>query len=571
MKQALAVCNGQAPADVVIRNGQVVNVFTHELITADVAILDGQIVGIGGPFLAQTEVDATGKIIAPGFIDSHVHIESGMITPVEFARTVIPCGTTTLIADPHEIANVCGLAGIRFMIENSQKAPANIYFMLPSCVPCTPMETSGATLNAEDLAELVDHPSILGLGEVMDFPGVISGREDVLQKLILCDQGVVDGHAPGLTGTELAAYALAGVNTDHECSTTAEAIERFRLGMTVQIRKGSAADNLRGIVPGLIESGLPLTNCVFCTDDKHLEDIIHEGHINANIRESIALGLDPLEAIAMATLYPARVYGLKKKGAIAPGFDADLVILDDLSQIEVCGVMVAGQWQVRDRVLLHRSEATVLGAETLQKTMQVECLNATDFVLPITSEKVHVMGLIPEEILTQKLIESVPVENGLFKADGEYAKIAVIERHHGTGRKATAIVKGFGITNGAIAQTIAHDSHNLLVIGDSDEAMALAANTVIANQGGIAVVHDGQVTGQLALPIGGLMTELSAPEMIAALEKLLEAAKALKINDGFDPFLTLAFLALPVIPEIKITDFGLFDVKSFSHIPLAAD
>ncbi|MGL5674921.1 MAG: adenine deaminase [Cellulosilyticaceae bacterium] len=569
----LNVCRRLKKADIVLKNARIVNVFTKEILSGDLALCDDKIIGIGD-YKGEQEIDLQGKYVVPGFIDGHVHIESSMISPCEFAKTVLPFGTTTLIADPHEIANVSGLMGIEYMLEKSKDAPISIYYMLPSCVPATMMESSGAILEAEHIAQLINHPQVLGLGEVMNYPGVILGDQGILNKIQVAKGKVVDGHAPGLTGYDLTAYAFAGIHTDHECSTIQEALERIRVGMTVQIRKGSAANNLYDLVSGLVEKNLPLQNCIFCTDDKHLEDIIHDGHINSNIRESIKLGISPVEAICMATLYPAKTYNLTGKGALAPGYDADLVILDSLEEVTVDRVMVGGKWQYDKE---HQPKATIAHAEnrfnhaaTILNTVHCDTITTEALEIPLAYPRVHVMELLNGQILTRKVVEKVNVVDGVFKPCATYSKITVLERHHRTGNKALGIVKNFGIQGGAIAQTIAHDSHNIICIGDNDEDMALAINTLIEKQGGIVVASKGKVADHLNLPIGGLMSTLSATQVIHKLSDLLACAKALHINPYIDPFLTLAFLALPVIPDIKITDKGLFDVTQFKHIPLEA-
>ena len=566
MKHYLDVCRKLEKADKVLKNARIINVFTKEIIEGDLAICGSQIIGIGS-YNGKEEIDMEGKYIVPGFIDSHLHIESSMISPCEFAHTVVPYGTTTLIADPHEIANVSGLDGIDYMLKESENAPLSIYYMMPSCVPATAMESSGAILDADKIKEFINHPRILGLGEMMNYPGVILGDPDVLAKIKVADGKIVDGHAPHLRGDDLTAYAFAGIHTDHECSEIEEVLERLRLGMAVQIRKGTAANNLKTIVSGLVKTNLPLTNCVFCTDDKHLEHIFEDGHINSNIRESISLGIDPVEAICMATLYPARIYNLRHKGALAPGYDADLVVLDSLEQVEISRVMVGGKWYTKEAPSTKKRYDAYT---SVQNTVHCDFVEEKDLHIPLTSPKAHVIGLIDEQIITRKLVEEVPVENGLFKANENYSKIAVFERHHRTGNKAVAILKNFNIKGGAIAQTIAHDSHNIVCVGDNDQDMVIAINTLIEKQGGIVLVSNGQVVDHLNLPIGGLISTLNAVQVTQKLKEMLDAAKSFGINQNIDPFLTLAFLALPVIPEIKLTDRGLFDVGEFKHISVQA-
>ncbi|MGL4361897.1 MAG: adenine deaminase [Cellulosilyticaceae bacterium] len=570
----LDVCRRLKQADIVLKNASILNVFTKEIIVGDLAISDNKIIGIGD-YRGEREIDIKQKFVVPGFIDSHVHIESSMISPCEFSKTILPFGTTTLIADPHEIANVCGLDGVKYMIEKANNAPGNIYYMLPSCVPATDMESSGAVLDAKKLEELINHPKVLGLGEMMNYPGVILGDTRVLEKIKIANGKIVDGHAPGLTGYDLSAYVFAGINTDHECSTIEETLERIRLGMVVQIRKGSAANNLSAIVKGLVSHKMPFTRCVFCTDDKHLEDILEEGHIDSNIRESIMLGVPAIEAICMATLYPAQTYNLKTKGALAPGYDADLVILDSLDDVAISDVMVGGVWQhgkYATNSEIDRTSGNVRydRESTILSTMNCVPIDLEDISIKLSYPRVHVIEIIDNEILTKKVVENVNVYKGNFVPDATYSKIAVIERHNNTGNMGLGIIKNFGIQGGAIAQTIAHDSHNIICVGDSDFDMCLAANTLIEKQGGIVVVQNGKVVESLSLPIAGLMSSLNASQVIEKLKKLLEAAKKLDINPNIDPFLTLAFMALPVIPELKMTDLGLFDVTQFKHISIEA-
>lgn len=570
MSNYLNICRKLNKADKVLKNASIINVFSKEIIKGDIAIADGKVVGIGN-YQGIEEIDLKGKYVAPGFIDSHVHIESTMVSPREFASVIMPYGTTTIIADPHEIANVAGLKGIEYMIKESEEACIQIYYMLPSCVPCSNMETSGAILDAKQLQSMIDNPKVLGLGEMMNYPGVILGDEGVLSKLEISKGKVIDGHAPGLNGYDLMAYALAGIQTDHECSTLEETLERIRLGMIVQIRKGSAADNLEDIVKGMLEAGHSFERCVFCTDDKHLEHIMENGHINSNIRESIALGVNPIEAISMATLYPAKLYGLNKKGAIAPGYDADLVVFDSLEKINVESVMIGGVWKCQEgqvtEVLSTKYNRYSAGSEILN-TVNCKDVTERDLAIELHSQTATVMGLMPKQIITHKLREDVVVVDGQFVADDVYSKIVVVERYQASGNIGKGIVKGFDIKNGAIAQTIAHDSHNIVCIGDNDRDMAKAINHIKEKQGGIVVVKDGEIIGELHLPIGGLMSTLSAKEVTGQLNKLITTAYNLGINKEVDPFLTLAFLALPVIPEIKITDKGLFDVGQFKHIPI---
>jgi adenine deaminase len=426
-------------------------------------------------------------------------------------------------------------------------------------------------LDAAKLKELIEDPRVLGLGEVMNVPAVLFGQDDMLQKLDLFKDKIIDGHGPDLLGKDLMAYRLAGIDTDHECSTFEEALERIRIGMYVQIRKGSAANNLAPIVKGLIAHNTPLDRCVFCTDDKHLEHILKDGHINSNVRESIALGIDPIDALCMASYYPAKLYGLKKMGALAPGYKANLIVFDDLQTIEPLHVMVNGVFVSKDKTLMIEDKTSYKRYTTdakIMRTVKAPLTKEEDFTISLQKNKAHVIGLVDGQILTHKLVEEVPTKEGKFIPNQTYSKIAVVERYTGKKQIGLGILKGFGIKNGAIAQTIAHDSHNIVCVGDQDQDMTLAVNTLIEKQGGIVLVQEGVVVASLSLPIGGLMSTLTASQVTKELDDLLKRAYALDINPGIDPFLTLAFMALPVIPSLKITDQGLFDVGAFKHIAI---
>lgn len=551
---------GETKSQYVIKNANVVNVFTKEIIPGDIAVQDGMIVGIGN-YSGHTEIDIKGKYICPGLIDAHVHIESTMVTPTGFAKTVMPFGTTTIIADPHEIANVSGLGGLDFMINESQSLPLNIYFMLPSCVPAVSFENNGATLKAKDLAKYIDNPLVLGLGEMMDYPAVLSANPEVLDKINLASHKVVDGHSPHLTGKDLSAYRVAGIDTDHECSTPEEAIERLQMGMYVQIREASAAQNLEAIITGLLDKKLPLSNCVFCTDDRHLDHIITEGHIDQMVRKSITLGLSPIEAISMATIQAAKCYGLKTKGAIAPGYDADLLVLEDLESFKVEDVMIGGQWIVQGGNIKEEVFKKPTDNKAVTDTINMPIISKKDFNLNLTKDMVNVIQVIPRQIETNKVTRDITTAKDL-------CKIAVIERHKNTGNIGLGFLEGLGFKNGAIAQSIAHDSHNVVVLGDNDQDMAIAANHITLMQGGIVIVSKGKIVGELALPIAGLMSPKEPKDVMKAVKNLNDIARDMGLADGIDPFLTLGFMSLPVIPTIRITDQGLFDSKEFKFIEL---
>lgn len=551
-------------ADLVIKNANIVNVFTKEIVNADIAICKDLIVGIGS-YSGINEIDAEGRYVCPGFIDSHVHIESTMVTPPEFAKAVIPHGTTTIIADPHEIANVCGINGINFMINQSKNLPMNIYFMMPSCVPSTPFENNGADLSAELIEPFINNERILGLGEVMDYPSVMNGDEGMLKKIDLFDDKIIDGHSPMLSGKELSAYRAAGITTDHECSTIDEALERLRLGMYVQIREGSGAKNLENLVTGILEKNLGFDRCVFCTDDKHLDDIRKDGHISYNVRKAIALGVNPIDAICMATINAAQCYKLKRLGAVAPGYSADIIIFNSLEKLNISKVLYRGEAIYQDNEICRKIE-TVINDKNVINTVRVKHISEKDIKIKLENDTVSVIGLIANELITKKIEAKVKRVNGEFIADNNFSKAAVIERHKATNNIGLGIISNFNIKNGAIASTVAHDSHNLIVVGDNDKDMLIAINELKRVNGGYTVISGGKVKGTLELPIAGLMSDKSSDYVVNTLNQMLSEAAKLGINEKIDPFITLSFLALPVIPEIRVTDKGLFDVTEFKFL-----
>lgn len=551
-------------ADLVIKNANIVNVFTKEIIKGDIAICKDQIVGIGD-YCGEIEIDAEGKFVCPGLIDSHVHIESSMVTPGEFAKVILPQGTTTVIADPHEIANVCGINGINFMLNEAKDLPINIYFMMPSCVPSTPFENNGADLSAELMALHLSNDRILGLGEVMDYPSVVNGSEVMLKKIDLFDDKIIDGHAPNLLGKELNAYRAAGIMTDHECSTIEEALERLRLGMYVQIREGSGAKNLEKLVKGLLKHKVNLDRCLFCTDDKHLEDIKRDGHISYNVKKAIKLGVNPIDAICMATINAANCYKLKRLGAIAPGYSADILILDNLEDFNVHKVLYRGNL-VYDNEKITANISIKMHDNNVFNTVRIPNVKEEDLKIRLKHDKVPVISLMANELTTKKKIEKVNSINGEFIQDEKFSKVAVIERHKATGNIGLGIVENFNIKGGAIASTVAHDSHNLIVIGDNDRDMIIAIEEIKRVNGGYTVVSNGIVKATLELPIAGIISDRSSEYVMSTLHKMLCEAKKLHVNKDIDPFITLSFIALPVIPEIRITDQGLFDVTKFEFI-----
>lgn len=555
----MRAATGETPADLVLKNAVVLNVFTKELIRADVAICQDIIVGLG-EYEGVQELDLTGKFIVPGFIDAHLHIESSMLLPEQFGAEIAPWGTTTVLADPHEIANVAGLDGIRFLMQNAKKASCNFLFMLPSCVPATGFDDSGARLNAQNLLTLKTDPQVLGLGEMMNYQGVLDCDAEVMEKLIQFSDRVIDGHAPGVKGKRLQGYLLAGIHTDHECSEEEEVVEKLRSGMAILAREGSAAKNLEAVVKAALNHHLDFDRIAFCTDDRHVEDIRREGHMNVHIRKAIQLGVDPITAYCCATWNPARIYGLSATGAVAPGYFADLVILNSLFEVEIDSVFYHGKKVART------SPIPSAVPEQLGDTVHTQPLSLGLFRLPCKDGKYPVIELIPHQINTKLRFEELPHENGAFIADSIYQKIAVLERHRGLSVSGIGVVKGFSL-QGAIASTVAHDSHNLIVIGSSDEEMLLAAQILIQQKGGYAAVQGKNVLAQVPLPVCGLMSDQTADFVQEKTAQFIRAARQIGIPEGFDPFQTLSFLSLPVIPEVRITNRGIFDSQSFSYLP----
>lgn len=567
LKQAkIAVAKGDAMAELVFKNAKILNVFTEEVEIGDVAIYQGEIVGVG-QYNGAVEVDCTGKFLAPAFIDGHVHIESSMVLPQTFAQTIMPTGTTTIIADPHELINVCGAKGMEFFLDCARKTPLDIRYMLPSSVPATAFETNGSDFTAADMLTFLSDENVGGLGEVMCYPNVIFGDPVILEKIAMMencgDSGLdfskskmqVDGHAPALSGGDLQAYVVAGVATEHECTTFAEAKERLAAGMKILVREGSAAHNLEAIISGFVEANLPLDNLMFCTDDKHLEHINQRGHICENVRLAIALGVPVAKAYKMAAYNTAQTYNLHGVGAVAAGYVADLLILNDLEKVEICDVYKNGVSVANLEFTPTAVPREILNSVHLPE-IKVENLQLT------VGEKCHVLGIVSGQILTKHLLEAVPNIDGKFMANGEYNKLCVVERHGKNGNLAVCPLKNFGIKGGAIATTVAHDSHNIIVAGDNDGDILLALETLAEIQGGYVLVQNGEVH-VLPLQVAGLMSQQSAQEVIEQSHKMLNLAYEMGIDAGSDPFITLSFLALPVIPELRLTDQGLFDVVNF--------
>ena len=563
----IAAARGDRPADLLLADARLVNVFSGEIQHADIAIADGRVVGLGPGREARERVDLKGRYVCPGLIDAHVHIESAMVTPSRFARAVVPCGVTTVVTDPHEIANVHGLAGIRFMLEDARHAPFTMYVNAPSCVPATHLETSGASLSADDLAQLLVHDEVLGLAEVMNFPGVIAGDEAVLARLRAFAGRVIDGHCPGLGGRPLEAYVAAGIRSDHECTTAAEAHEKLRLGMTIFMREATNARNLHALLP-LVSAETERRFC-FATDDRVPADLLGEGSIDHLLRIAIHEGIPPVAAIRMATLNPATYFRLHDRGAVAPGYRADLMAFRDLSAPVAETVWVNGQ-----RVA---HEGRMLGGRAAERpvppgnSVHIDWARV-DLAIPATGRRALVIGAVRDQIVTERRVMDVRVEAGLAVADPsrDMLKIVVIERHGRAGTVGLGFVTGLGLARGAMAGTIAHDHHNLIAIGADDVSMLCAARAVAAAGGGLAVAEGETVLALLPLPIAGLMSDRPIEEVHDLAAGLIAAARRLG-SAPRDPFMAMSFLALEVIPALKLTDKGLVDVDRFEIVPLFTD
>ena len=545
-------------AALVIKNANIVNVFTGTIEQGDVAIRDGIILGIGN-YSGREEIDAKGAYLCPGLIDGHVHIESSMAHPSRFADCVLQQGTTTVIADPHEIANACGTDGIQYMLDQTEWLPLSVFFMIPSCVPCTSFETSGAKLVATDMEPFLSHKRVIGLGEVMDYVSVVSGDGEMLDKLKLFERRPIDGHAPLLSGDDLNAYCIAGPRTDHECSTYDEIFEKMRKGMRIHIRVGSACRGMEELMRKVADNKLPTRRMLFCTDDKHLEDIEREGHINYILRLAVANGISPIEAVQMATINAAETYGLQRYGAIAPGYRADMVLFDNLTDFNPIMVFSNGiQFKPHPDTLLKRDPRIYNSVHLAPRKPGI-------LDLPV-HENMPVINLVPGELITNLTFETVPEKDGKFMPTPDILKAAVFERHMSSGRVGVGILRGMRLTNGAIASTVGHDSHNLIVVGDNDGDMLAAVDALEACSGGFVVVSQGKVQAQLPLPIAGLMSDLPLHEIIERQKQLLTAFRSIGEYPDGDPFVTLSFIALPVIPYVRITDMGVFDVTKMQFV-----
>lgn len=563
----LEVARGHKPAPRVLKGAQVLNVFTGEFIPQDVALCGDRIAGVGS-YSGEIEDDLSGLTLVPGFIDGHMHLESSMVTPRQFARAVVPRGTTSIVTDPHEIANVLGAKGIHYLLDSAEGLPLDMWVMRSSCVPATHLENAGASLTAADLAEL-SHPKLLGLAEMMNFPGLVHGDPECLKKVLQTGDQPVDGHAPKLSGRELCAYVAAGVQSDHECTSAAEAREKLRLGLHLMLREGSVTRDIEALLPAV--DAVNAHRCFFVTDDREPIDLLREGHIDFCIRKTIALGCPVERAYAMASYHAARYFQLHFLGAIAPGYSADLAVISDLKQATVVRVMKRGNWVASEGKLISGLEHHSKVAPP-PPTVHLPVLSESNFHIPDSGKEVHVVELIPHQIVTGRSTAKLPGRDGLLQADAgqDVLKLAVIERHKASGHIGLGFVRGFGIQRGAIASTVAHDSHNLVIAGTNDADMLFAAQEVAKMDGGWIVVCEGKVLASLALPIAGLLSDQPLEVVAQHNLELIEATRELGGNAP-NPFMSLSFLALPVIPSLKLTDLGVVDVDKFALVPLQVE
>lgn len=558
LKKHVDAAMGRIKADLVLKNASIINVFMQEIEVNDVAIVDNKIVGIG-KYSGEKEIDCTGKYVTPGFINGHVHIESSMVTPEVFSHLAIRKGETTSVVDPHEIANVLGEDGIKFMLENSKKGVTDLLFMLPSCVPATPVEDNGALLNAKELSHFIDDERVLGLGEVMDVPSVVNANGNMLDKVEMAKHKNIDGHCPSILNNELNAYLSCEIKTDHECATYQEALEKVKRGMYVLLREGTATKNLIDLLPAINDNNYQ--RFLFCTDDRHIDDMMVEGTIDNAVRIAIREGMNPVRALTIASYNAAACYGLKNKGAVAPGFIADLIIFDDLNKIDIKHILKDGR--IYDEEISYSKQ-------NVRPSMNINEINVDCFKVEAKSECVNVIKLIPHSVETLSEKRKVIVEGKYVKEveGNDILKVAVFERHKNTGKYSVGYLSGLGLKNCSIAQTISHDSHNIIVVGDNDKDMEVAVNALIKSGGGITMASEGKVLGSVELPIAGLMTSEDPLVVSEKVKGLADLGRKYGVKDDFDPFLTLGFMSLGVIPSLKITPRGLFEYSKFDFIDL---
>ncbi|MDN2639359.1 adenine deaminase [Enterococcus avium] len=573
LKRLIDVAAGREPADLVLKNANVIDVYQAEMISGDLAIIDGKIAGINGEYHGKETIDLKGKIVAPGFIDPHIHVESSYVTPEEFGRLLVPHGTTTVLADPHEIVNVLGLSGLDYMIEAAKETALDIRYMMPSCVPATNMENAGAVIEAADMISSFEKNQVDGLAEFMNFPGVIHAQDEVLDKLLAAkERGLrIDGHSPMVFNEELNAYAAAGIANDHECSTVEELKDRIARGMYVFLREGSVTQNLRTLLNGVTDNNYQ--RCVLSADDLQAKTILEKGHLDNSIRICIEEGVSPLRAIQMATINAAQCCQLTDRGAIAPGLRADLVIFSDLAQPEIEATYIEGKLVAEKGTYLPTVKR--ISTEKVQSSVHIDKFRKEQLKLNLTSDKARAIEVIPQEALTNEAIVSVKRDDQgqfVFDPKQDVTKIAVIERHHNTGNAFVGLLKGYGVKKGAIGLSIAHDSHNLIVTGTNDEDMAAAVKTLKEQEGGVVLIESGKIIGNMALPIAGLMSDLTGEKVAQQEAKINRLAhEVLGVSNNVDPIMTLGFMSLAVIPNLKITDIGLVDVTKFEIVPVSVE
>nr|WP_253296041.1 adenine deaminase [Enterococcus raffinosus] len=567
------VAAGHEPADLVLKNATVIDVYQAETIFGDLAIVDGKIAGVNGEYQGKETIDLKGKFVAPGFIDPHIHVESSYVTPEEFGRLLVPHGTTTVLADPHEIVNVLGLSGLDYMVEGAKETALDIRYMMPSCVPATNMENAGAVIEAADMISSFEKNQVDGLAEFMNFPGVINAQDEVLDKLLAAkERGLrIDGHSPMVFNEELNAYAAAGITNDHECSTVEELKDRIARGMYVFLREGSVTQNLRTLLNGVTDNNYQ--RCVLSADDLQAKTMLEKGHLDNSIRICIEEGVSPLRAIQMATINAAQCCQLTDRGAIAPGLRADLVIFSDLALPEIEATYIEGELVAEKGIYLPAVKR--ISTEKVQSSVHIDKFQKEQLKLNLTSGKARAIEVIPQEALTNEAIVSVKRDDQgqfVFDPKQDVTKIAVIERHHNTGNAFVGLLKGYGVKNGAIGLSIAHDSHNLIVTGTNDEDMATAVQALKEQEGGVVLIESGKIIGKMALPIAGLMSDLTGEEVAEQEVEINRLAhEVLGISDKVDPIMTLGFMSLAVIPNLKITDIGLVDVTKFEVVPISVE
>ncbi len=573
LKRLIDVAAGREPADLVLKNANVIDVYQAEMISGDLAIIDGKIAGINGEYHGKETIDLKGKIVAPGFIDPHIHVESSYVTPEEFGRLLVPHGTTTVLADPHEIVNVLGLSGLDYMIEAAKETALDIRYMMPSCVPATNMENAGAVIEAADMISSFEKNQVDGLAEFMNFPGVIHAQDEVLDKLLAAkERGLrIDGHSPMVFNEELNAYAAAGIANDHECSTVEELKDRIARGMYVFLREGSVTQNLRTLLNGVTDNNYQ--RCVLSADDLQAKTILEKGHLDNSIRICIEEGVSPLRAIQMATINAAQCCQLTDRGAIAPGLRADLVIFSDLAQPEIEATYIEGKLVAEKGTYLPTVKR--ISTEKVQSSVHIDKFRKEQLKLNLTSDKARAIEVIPQEALTNEAIVSVKRDDQgqfVFDPKQDVTKIAVIERHHNTGNAFVGLLKGYGVKKGAIGLSIAHDSHNLIVTGTNDEDMAAAVQALKEQEGGVVLIESGKIIGNMALPVAGLMSDLTGEKVAQQEAKINRLAhEVLGVSNNVDPIMTLGFMSLAVIPNLKITDIGLVDVTKFEIVPVSVE